>query len=305
MPNTTNFNWPTPADTDLVKDGAAAIRNLGDGVDTSLVDLKGGTTGQILSKASNADMDFTFVTPNVGDLTEVQAGTGISVADGTGPIPVVTNTVATAFDAKGDLVVGTGADTFAKLTVGTNGHTLVADSVETTGLKWVAPAGGGSLTFISRTTFSNVSSQAFDNVFSSTYKGYYAQIEDISAATTTDDFQLQFRYAGPTTQTSSYYGTSVFANNSSGTVTNNNINNLNQGTISPDTRRGAGYIWFYGVGVTATEMPAAFFNYYNRINSQQSNGVVQTDVERNYTGFLLKSASTNISGTVALYGIAN
>jgi hypothetical protein len=144
MPNTTNFNWPTPADTDLVKDGAAAIRNLGDGVDTSLVDLKGGTTGQILSKASNADMDFAFITPNVGDLTEVQAGTGISVADGTGPIPVVTNTVATAFDAKGDLVVGTGADTFAKLTVGTDGHTLVADSVETTGLKWVAPASGGS-----------------------------------------------------------------------------------------------------------------------------------------------------------------
>jgi len=89
MPNTTNFNWPTPADTDLVKDGAAAIRNLGDGIDTSLVDLKGGTTGQILSKASNADMDFTFITPNVGDLTEVQAGTGISVASGTGPIPVV------------------------------------------------------------------------------------------------------------------------------------------------------------------------------------------------------------------------
>jgi hypothetical protein len=89
MPNTTNFNWPTPADTDLVKDGAAAIRNLGDGVDTSLVDLKGGTTGQILSKASNADMDFAFITPNVGDLTEVQAGTGISVASGTGPIPVV------------------------------------------------------------------------------------------------------------------------------------------------------------------------------------------------------------------------
>jgi hypothetical protein len=138
MPNTTNFNWPTPADTDLVKDGAAAIRNLGDGVDTSLVDLKGGTTGQILSKASNADMDFTFVTPNVGDLTEVQAGTGISVADGTGPIPVVTNTVATAFDAKGDLVVGTGADTFARLEVGTNGHTLVADSGAATGLAYSA-----------------------------------------------------------------------------------------------------------------------------------------------------------------------
>jgi hypothetical protein len=89
MPNTTNFNWPTPADTDLVKDGAAAIRNLGNGVDTSLIDLKGGTTGQILSKASNADMDFAFITPNVGDITEVLAGTGISVASGTGPVPTV------------------------------------------------------------------------------------------------------------------------------------------------------------------------------------------------------------------------
>jgi hypothetical protein len=80
-----------------------------------------------------------------GDVTEVQAGTGISVASGTGPIPVVTNTMATAVDAKGDLIVGTGADTFARLAVGTNGHTLVADSAETTGLKWAAPASGGKV----------------------------------------------------------------------------------------------------------------------------------------------------------------
>ena len=78
-----------------------------------------------------------------GDVTEVQAGTGISVASGTGPIPVVTNTMATAVDAKGDLIVGTGADTFARLAVGTNGHTLVADSSEATGLKWAAAAAGG------------------------------------------------------------------------------------------------------------------------------------------------------------------
>jgi hypothetical protein len=144
MPTTSNFGWTTPADTDLVKDGAAAIRTLGNGVDASFVDLKGGTTGQVLSKASNTDLDYSWVTPNVGDITEVQAGTGISVASGTGPIPVVTNTVATAYDAKGDLIVGTGADTFAKLTVGTNGHTLVADSAETTGLKWAAPSSGST-----------------------------------------------------------------------------------------------------------------------------------------------------------------
>jgi hypothetical protein len=142
MPNTTNFNWPTPADTDLVKDGAAAIRNLGNGVDTSLVDLKGGTTGQILSKASNADMDFAFVTPNVGDLTEVQAGVGISVASGTGPIPIITNSSTDLITTAGDLLYGTAADTVARLGIGTAGQVLKVNS-GATAPEWGAAGGGG------------------------------------------------------------------------------------------------------------------------------------------------------------------
>ena len=61
MATTTNFGWETPDDTDLVKDGAAAMRTLGSAIDTSLVDLKGGTTGQVLSKASNTVMDFSWI----------------------------------------------------------------------------------------------------------------------------------------------------------------------------------------------------------------------------------------------------
>lgn len=57
---------------------------------------------------------------------------------GSGSGAVATDVI---WDAKGDLAVGTGANTAAKLSAGTNGHVLTADSAEATGLKWAA---GGS-----------------------------------------------------------------------------------------------------------------------------------------------------------------
>jgi hypothetical protein len=48
------------------------------------------------------------------------------------------------FDAKGDLLVGTGSNTGTKLTVGTNGYVLTADSSETNGVKWAAAPAVGS-----------------------------------------------------------------------------------------------------------------------------------------------------------------
>jgi hypothetical protein len=113
MPNTTNFGWATPADTDLVKDGAAAIRTLGSSIDTSLVDLKGGTTGQVLTKASNTDLDFSFTTP---------AGS-----------PITT---------EGDLVIGDASGDAVRLPIGAAGTVLTSDGDTA---DWVAPAGGGKV----------------------------------------------------------------------------------------------------------------------------------------------------------------
>ena len=79
-----------------------------------------------------------------GDIEGVTAGIGIS-GGGTSGTVTVTNSMATAIDAKGDLVVGTGADTFSRLAAGTNGYLLTADSAEATGLKWAAAAGGGKV----------------------------------------------------------------------------------------------------------------------------------------------------------------
>ncbi len=119
---TTNFGWDIPQSTDLVKDGATAIATLGQDIDTAFIDLKGGTSGQVLAKASGTDLDFTWVAQD--DSNAIQ------------------NAIV---DAKGDLIAATAADTPARLAVGTNGQVLTADSTAATGIKWATPASGGKV----------------------------------------------------------------------------------------------------------------------------------------------------------------
>lgn len=85
---TSNFGWQMPTSTDLVTDLPADFETFGQAVDTSLADLKGGTTGQILSKATNTDMDFVWITNDQGDITAVTAGTGITGGGTSGAVTV-------------------------------------------------------------------------------------------------------------------------------------------------------------------------------------------------------------------------
>jgi hypothetical protein len=62
---TSNFGWQMPTNSDLVTDLPADFEVFGQAVDTSLAELKGGTTGQILSKTSATNMDFTWIDNNV------------------------------------------------------------------------------------------------------------------------------------------------------------------------------------------------------------------------------------------------
>jgi hypothetical protein len=136
---TTPFSWQMPTSTDLVTDLPADFEIFGQAVATSMADLLGGTTGQILAKASNTDMDFTWVANDVGDITAVTAGTGIS-GGGTSGAVTVTNSMATAITTAGDLIKGTGSGTFDRLGIGSSGQVLTVSSGAPA---WVTPAGGG------------------------------------------------------------------------------------------------------------------------------------------------------------------
>lgn len=75
-----------PEPTDLVTNLPADFEVFGQAVDTDFVDLLGGTTGQVLSKTSNTDLDFTWTAG--GDITGVTAGTGISGGGTSGDVTV-------------------------------------------------------------------------------------------------------------------------------------------------------------------------------------------------------------------------
>ena len=277
---TTPFNWQMPTSTDLVTDLPADFETFGQAVATSMADLLGGTTGQVLSKASNTDMDFTWVAQD--DSNAIQ------------------NAIV---DAKGDLIAATAADTPARLAVGTNGQVLTADSTAATGIKWATPATPTSgMNLISRTTFSNVASHAVDSCFTSTYETYLIVFEGVTAATNTDDFQLQWRTgAGTTYSTATYYGITREIDYT-GAQVSNGTTAATQYLMTAVTHT-SGSIWVNGVGQT-TEVPRwnGTFGDYTNAAAYYGMGMLTASIAA--TGFLIKSSSTNITGEVAVYGLA-
>jgi hypothetical protein len=193
---TSNFGWQMPTSTDLVTDLPADFEVFGQAVDTSLADLKGGTSGQILAKATNADMDFTWITNDVGDITAVTAGTGISGGGTSGAI-TITNSMATEIDAKGDLIAGTGADAFSRLAVGTNNQVLTADSTTATGLKWAA-ASSGAMTLIGTTTLGSAAADITFSSISSSYQNLKILFSGRSDSAGNNVVQLHLRFNADT-----------------------------------------------------------------------------------------------------------
>jgi hypothetical protein len=354
MANTTNYNWETPDDTDLVKDGAAAIRTLGSSIDTTTKALNPSTTlGDIEYRSSTANTNArlgigsngqilgvsagvpAWINNDQGDITEVAAGTGISVASGTGPIPTVSiNTAVTAdlttaqtltnktltspvlttpslstIDAKGDLIVGTADNTIGRLAVGTNGHTLVADSAEATGLKWQAPASGGGMTLIN--TGGNTLSGASTTVSTipGTYNDLIVYVVDFYAAGNFYPFLL---INGDSTAANYQQFVARGAGSSNGTYVDNSTSGMDMSGYQIVAADNNNFISIYipnYANTVSRKMANSLAGYQANTSPSASKGV--TNNTTNYLGSTLNitslefkcSGSTWSGGTVYVYGV--
>lgn len=279
---TTNFGWVMPTSTDLVTDLPADFAVFGQAVDTSLAQLKGGTTGQVLSKTSATDMAFTWVTQD--DANAIQ------------------NSIV---DAKGDIIGATADNTPARLPVGSNGYVLTADSAQSLGIKWAAVAAPtAGLTYIASSSPSAAASLTMDNVFTSTYTNYLL----VGSFTGSADagVQIRFRTGGTDNVNNSYSYTVLFNSTSAVSATGGATsqtegkftNSGSSGTsvfsstiFNPQASASTGYMTNQARFIGGSQARCDFFGGFNTTTS--------------FDGFKLLPDTGTFTGTIRLYGIAN
>jgi len=331
---TSNFGWQMPTPTDLVTDLPADFEVFGQAVDTSMADLKGGTTGQILSKATNADMDFTWITNDVGDITAVTVSSPLTGGGTSGSVSVgilsgttsnlgavqlsdstsststtlaaTANAVKTSYDlaaaaipkstvtTAGDVIYATGSSAVTRLGIGTAGQVLQVNS-GATAPEWATATAGG-MTLLSTTTLSTTSVTI--GSINQTYKNLLVWFQGVGNSSGAGYFRVAFN--GNTSNAQCGY------KNSSGTAFVN----------------GSGYFFPMGQDAMATNYGASSAMVINDYTSTQLKAITSCGNGFNSTSqgptfasgsysnseaitslVLTTSNAGTLIGTVLIYGV--
>ena len=300
MANTTNYNWETPDDTDLVKDGAAAIRTLGSSVDTTTKALNPSTT--------LGDIEYRSATANTN--TRLAIGTTGQVLTVSGGVPTwATSDDANAIqnaivDAKGDLIAASAADTPARLAVGANGTVLTADSAESTGLKWATPASGGGMTLINTGGTTLTGASVSIGSIPSTYEMLILKIIGYSGAT--DGTTVRMRFNGDDSANS--YRSVDIGNTSANYTFNATSGDTGANQDDAATSTAFSYITLPNYASTSTWKVAQVFGIGNWYTAATEVVIANTTIVYNQTAAissidLFPNSGNFDAGTAYLYGV--
>ena len=221
---TSNFNWQMPTATDLVTDLPADFEVFGQAVDTSLADLKGGTSGQVLAKNTNTDMDFVWSTPSIAGLT-----------------------------------------------------------------------------LINTTSFSAVSNQTINSIFSSTYQNYVVYLQAVCSTTTAILFQMRTG----STDANANYQTQRFIASSTTINGDRNADTTNFNTFYNAVSTINGTATFFRPFEAASTGGVFTWSGTETTNTMILDGAGLHTPATSYDGLRIYPGSGTMTGTIRVYGLRN
>lgn len=306
-----------------------------------MADLKGGTTGQILSKATNTDMDFTWITNDVGDITNIAVTSPITGGGSSGSVTIGVSAASTAaagvvqlsdststtssvlastptatksaYDlaaaavpkstvtTAGDVIYATGSSTVTRLGIGTAGQVLAVNS-GVTAPEWITPSSGG-ITLISTTTLSGNATITLSSI-PQTYTNLLLVYTGAYSAGTFDNLQFRMNTDSGSNYDWGFNGSAGSGGDFANAVSSTSIPLGSSTTSTTAADKASGIINIYNYAQTTTPIVTAAVTRTNYGGTPKSGCQAgQYRQAAAITSFSIIAGSTFSGGTIKLYGV--